>query len=83
MPLLFENWNGEGFHMDEFTGFKLEQTISFYRGMVLDCVENVLDGDPEWPATRSKLLKVLGDRGLEGKIREIIGLEPRERMTIR
>ena len=50
------------------------EAISFYRGLILDAVENELSDTQTWPSTRSRLLKLLGDRGLEGKLREILGV---------
>ncbi|MBL7672062.1 MAG: hypothetical protein JNM39_16360 [Bdellovibrionaceae bacterium] len=50
------------------------EAISFYRGLILDAVENELSETQAWPSTRSRLLRLLGDRGLEGKVREILGV---------
>lgn len=56
-------------------GFEAKECVGFYRGMILDAVEMVLDGDPAWKQTRSMLLKLLGDQGLEKKMVDIIEKE--------
>jgi hypothetical protein len=53
----------------------LLEVVSFYRGLVLDMVEHEVSGRETWPATRSRLLKALGDRGLAGRIQEVLNTE--------
>lgn len=52
---------------------QLLETISLYRGLVLDAVEQDLKDSPNWKFTRSRILKLFGERGLELRIREIMG----------
>ncbi len=54
---------------------KLEQdildAIGFYRGLVLDSVEQEMGlNDERWKFVRGRLLKCFGDRGLQGKVTE-------------
>jgi hypothetical protein len=51
---------------------QLLEVVGFYRGILLDSVEQALGEDANWKHVRSRLLKCLGDSGLEGRIREII-----------
>ena len=53
----------------------LLEVIDFYRGIILDAVEQNFGGDDDWPFLRKRLLKALGDRGLSGRITEIIRSE--------
>lgn len=46
----------------------LKETLDFYRGLILDAVEAELDDSQNWGSLRSRLLKLLGDRGLESKV---------------
>lgn len=50
----------------------LRATIGLYRGLVLDACEAELANQQQWSYLRSRLLKLLGDRGLEGKIFSIL-----------
>lgn len=50
----------------------LRATIGLYRGLVLDACEAELANQQQWSYLRSRLLKLLGDRGLEGKIFAIL-----------
>lgn len=50
----------------------LRATIGLYRGLVLDACEAELVNQQQWAYLRSRLLKLLGDRGLEGKIFAIL-----------
>lgn len=54
---------------------RLSEVIDFYRGLILDAVEQELGAEPNWPFLRGRLLKSMGDRGLAGKVREIISSE--------
>jgi len=49
--------------------------IDHYRGHILDPIEQELGDSPSWKFLRSKILKALGDRGLSGRIREVIQIE--------
>lgn len=51
---------------------KIKAILDFYRGLVLDAVESEITEIWRWRPLRSRLLKALGDRGLEGKLLELI-----------
>jgi hypothetical protein len=51
------------------------EVVDFYRGFVLDTVEQEIGGSSNWLFIRARLLKALGDRGLIGRIREVIQTE--------
>lgn len=53
----------------------LLEILDFYRGLVLDTVEQELGGDGNWQFVRARLLKAFGDRGLAGRIRELLAVE--------
>lgn len=46
--------------------------VNYCRGLIVDAVEFEHGDDPHWPQLRSRLLRALGDRGLEGRIAEIM-----------
>ena len=48
------------------------ETINFYGGLILDLVEVEMCESKNWSAVRSRLLRLLGDKGLEGRVREIL-----------
>lgn len=48
---------------------RLLAIVDLYRGMVLDSIQLELQESPNWPQIRSRLLKLLGDRGLVGQIK--------------
>jgi hypothetical protein len=54
---------------------KLVEVVDFYRGFILDIAEQELGSNNNWQFTRGRLLKALGDRGLTGKIREVLSTE--------
>lgn len=54
---------------------RLLEALAFYRGLILDSVEQELGGEANWPFLRGRLLKSMGDRGLAGRIREILNNE--------
>lgn len=54
---------------------QLLEAVDFYRGFVLDAVEQELGGEGNWTFVRGRLLKALGDRGLAGRIRQILSSE--------
>ncbi|WP_413289303.1 hypothetical protein [Bdellovibrio sp. HCB337] len=51
---------------------QIKEIIDLYRSMILDAVEQELGDSPNWKFLRGRLLKALGDRGLEGRIIEAI-----------
>ncbi len=51
---------------------KIKAILDFYRGLVLDAVEPEITEIWRWRPLRSRLLKALGDRGLEGKLLELV-----------
>jgi hypothetical protein len=54
---------------------RLLEVIDFYRGMILDMTEQELAGTDNWSFLRSRLLKAMGDRGLVGRVREVLNNE--------
>ena len=50
----------------------LLEVLDFYRGLILDMIEQELGGTDNWPFLRGRLLKALGDRGLVGRMTEVI-----------
>ena len=54
---------------------QLLEVVDFYRGLILDIVEQELGCTDNWTFVRSRLLKTLGDRGLVGKIKELLSKE--------
>lgn len=53
---------------------KILAAIDLYRGLVLDSCEQECADSHNWRYLRSRLLKAFGDRGLEGKIKEIVAI---------
>ncbi len=51
---------------------RVEDTLNFYRGTILDLVACRMEGDPGWPALRSLILRAFGDRGLSKRLRTLI-----------
>ena len=51
---------------------QLLEVIDQYRSMIIDPIEQEMGDSPNWLYIRSRLLKALGDRGLSGRIREIV-----------
>lgn len=54
---------------------RLLMAVDQYRSMIIDPVEFELGDSHAWKPLRSRLLKALGDRGLSGKICEIVNSE--------
>ena len=52
------------------------EAIDYYRGLIMDIVEQELADQPNWQFVRGRLLKAMGHRGLERRIREILGVQP-------
>jgi len=50
---------------------RLLDALAYYRGLILDSVEQEIGDSPRWKLLRSRLLKYLGERGLEAQIKEI------------
>lgn len=46
--------------------------ISVARHEILSVVDAVYGGTPQWPFVRSQLLRILGERGLEGRVGEYV-----------
>lgn len=57
---------------EKIIGSEIEEAIDFYRGLILDLAEQEFLDSPKWPFIRGRLLKALGDRGLSGRVREIL-----------
>jgi hypothetical protein len=51
---------------------ELIEAIGESRNPILDPVEQELAGTVKWPVVRSRLLKALGERGLEGRVTSIL-----------
>ena len=47
---------------------KIRRQISIARRETLTVVEIVWGASPQWPFVRSQLLRILGERGLEGRL---------------
>ena len=54
---------------------RLMEVVDQYRSMILDPIEQELGSSPNWKYLRSRLLKALGERGLAGRIVEILHSE--------
>jgi hypothetical protein len=54
--------------------------VGFYRGLNLDLAEQELGTSDNWSFVRGRLLKLWGDRGLSGRITEIINREFQDRL---
>ncbi len=59
---------------------RFSETFDFYRGLILETFEQEVGDQHNWPIIRSRVLRCMGDRGLEGKLRELFGLPPRNTM---
>lgn len=59
----------------------LLRALALYRGLVIDAVEPELSSSPTWPYVRTRLLNCFGQRGLEGRIREIFGVSTSAKET--
>lgn len=52
---------------------RVQEVFSFYRGLILDMLEQELSEQQSWNFIRSRILRALSqDRGLECRILEII-----------
>jgi hypothetical protein len=52
---------------------QIKEVFSFYRGLILDLLEQEMGQSPNWPFIRSRLLKILSqDRGLEAKVMQLL-----------
>ena len=54
---------------------RLLDVIDQYRSMILDPIEQEVGSHPNWKYLRGRLLKALGDRGMSGRITEILNAE--------
>jgi len=50
----------------------LLRALADARSRIIDSVEQEMSDSPRWPVLRSRILKYLGDRGLESRINEIL-----------
>lgn len=50
----------------------LLKALADARSRIIDSVEQEMSDSPRWPVLRSRILKYLGDRGLEARINEIL-----------
>ena len=50
---------------------ELGAAIKWYRGLILEEVENAFGDLPQWQSVRSHILNCLGNQGLETRIRYI------------
>lgn len=48
------------------------EIISLTRGHILDTLEIEIGETRSWKSIRSRILKIMGDRGLEGKILKLL-----------
>ncbi len=53
----------------------LLSVVDQYRSFIIDPIEQELGKSKNWNYIRSRLLKALGDRGLAGRIREVLDTE--------
>ena len=60
--------------MDDFpqSQKRILEGLDFYRGLIIDAVEQEASNLASWPYLRSRLLKCLGEKGLEGFLKTII-----------
>lgn len=50
----------------------LLRALADARSRIIDSVEQEVGDSPRWPVLRSRILKYLGDRGLEARVNEIL-----------
>lgn len=51
---------------------EITRAVDFYRGLLMDFLEMKYGEASDWQHTRSQVLKIMGTRGLEHKMREIV-----------
>lgn len=51
---------------------EIERIIEWYRSVILEAVEEEYGTTDGWPGIRRKLLRALGDRGLDGKMKHLL-----------
>jgi hypothetical protein len=66
---MYENINKEKLEK------RILDVVDQYRSLVIDPIEQEVGDSPNWKYIRSRLLKALGDRGLAGRISEILNDE--------
>lgn len=54
---------------------RILEVVDQYRSMILDPVEQEMGGSPSWKYLRGRLLKAFGERGIQGRIREVLDSE--------
>lgn len=52
--------------------FQLVLAVRKARGETIDLLELVLGKSEQWPALRSRILRIFGDRGLEGSVVSLV-----------
>jgi hypothetical protein len=53
---------------------QLFQAIDLARTAIIDTVALELEDNPHWESVRNRLLRIMGDRGLEGQVRSLLGM---------
>ena len=51
---------------------KINKIVDLYRGFILDIVEQECGESPRWQFIRNRLLRYLGQSGLQGKLFSIL-----------
>lgn len=54
---------------------KIEETVRFFQGIVLDSVEQSFGEAKEWYEVRGRILRAFGDRGLSARLCSILESE--------
>lgn len=52
--------------------YEVVKTVDFYRGLIMDLLEFKLKERKDWTEIRRQMLKLLGNNGLEQKLRSIV-----------
>lgn len=52
---------------------RVGEIVGQHRARILDLAEAAFGNTEQWPFFRSKALRLIGDRGLEGELREAVG----------
>jgi hypothetical protein len=52
--------------------YEIIKTLDLYRGLILDALELRLKERTDWKQIRSNMLKLLGNNGLEDRLRRIV-----------
>lgn len=54
---------------------ELLAALALYRGLIIDAAELAVGNTAEWKTLRARLLRYLGERGLEERIRAIMNTQ--------